>query len=178
MTQPSPRLVNLTGACALALVDDIDAAIEDTSEMVAGSPAALTTLLAYPGQSLDAVRRILRLTPSGAGRLIDRLAVAGFVERRAGHDDQRFISLHLTARGIKVAKLIVQSRRTAVAMPLEVLTASEQKTLEQLLDKVLRALTPDRERCDHICRLCEVNACPQEICPVELAARETEKSST
>jgi hypothetical protein len=70
------RLENLAAAFALALTDDLQAAIENTSAMTGGASAALTTMLAYPGESLDALRRVLRLTPSGAGRLIDRLVEA------------------------------------------------------------------------------------------------------
>ena len=135
-----------------------------------GSAAALTTILAFPGESLDTLRRILRLTPSGAGRLIDRLAAADLVQRRAGSSDQRFIALHLTPRGRGLAKRVLVARRAALRRPLAALTAQERALLEPILAKMLYAMTPDRERCDHICRLCEISACPQNICPVETAA--------
>ncbi len=167
---PSPRLTNLAAAFALAATDDVLAAIETMSGMIAGAPAALATVHAYPGMSLDTLRRFLRLTPSGAGRLVDRLAAAGLMERRAGSSDQRFIALHLTRRGHSIAELVLAARRGAMRRPLTALTSQEQAMLEQLLDKMLYAMTPDRERCDHICRLCEIAACPQDICPVEVAA--------
>jgi MarR family transcriptional repressor of emrRAB len=173
MTQSATsRLENLAAAFALALTDDLQAAIEKTSAMTGGASAALTTMLAYPGGSLDALRRVLRLTPSGAGRLIDRLVDAGMVERQSGANDQRFIALHLTARGAKLAERILAARRAAVRRPLASLTAEERAQFETLLDKMLFRMTPDRERCDHICRLCEITACPQDICPVETAALE------
>jgi len=177
MVAPSARLTNLLGACSLAMTDDMIAAISETSELVAGALAALATLLSYPALSLDALRKTLRLTPSGAGRLVDRLAEAGLVERRSVQEDQRFIAIHLTARGVKVAKRILESRKAVVSSPLAALSAAEQRTLEQLLEKLLKALTPDRERCDHMCRLCEISACPQDICPVEVAARVAEQSA-
>ena len=164
------RLTNLAAAFALAATDDMLAAIEASSAMIAGAPAALTTILAYPGGSLDTLRRILRLTPSGAGRLIDRLVAAGLVERRAGESDQRFIALYLTRRGRSVAERVLAARREALRRPLATLTADERAVLEPILDKMLYAMTSDRERCDHICRLCEITACPQDICPVEIAA--------
>jgi hypothetical protein len=49
------------------------------------------------------------------------------------------------------------------------LSAEDRRDLTRLLEKMLPALTPDREACDHICRLCELAACPQDRCPVELA---------
>jgi hypothetical protein len=119
---------------------------------------------------LDTLRKFLRLTPSGAGRLVDRLVAAGLMERRAGSADQRFIALYLTRRGHGIAERVLEARRAALERPLTALTSQEQATFEKLLDKMLYAMTPDRERCDHICRLCEISACPQDICPVETAA--------
>jgi MarR family transcriptional repressor of emrRAB len=126
-------------------------------------------LFAYPGQSPDALRKVLRLTPSGAGRL---------VERWAGVSDQRFIALHLTPRGCSVAERVLAARRAAaLKRPLAALTPQERATLENILDKMLYAMTPDRDRCDHICRLCEIAACPEDSCPVETAARKRQASS-
>jgi MarR family transcriptional repressor of emrRAB len=170
MTTSMSRLTNLTAAFALGATDDMLSAIEASSSMIPGSAAALTTILAFPGGSLDTLRKILRLTPSGAGRLVDRLAAAGLVERRAGTSDQRFIALYLTQRGRGVAKRVLEARREALRRPLAALTAQERAQLEPILDKMLYAMTPGREVCDHICRLCEITACPQDICPVETAA--------
>ena len=167
---PSARLTNLAAAFALAATDDVLAAIETMSGMIAGAPAALAMVLAYPAISLDTLGKFLRLTPSGAGRLVDRLVAAGLMERRAGSADRRFIALYLTQRGRTVAERVITARRGALRQPLAALTSQEQAVLEKLLDKMLYAMTPDRERCDHICRLCEIAACPQDICPVETAA--------
>lgn len=174
---PSPRLTNLAAAFALAATDDMLAAIEAMSGMIAGAPAALATVHACPGMSLDTLRKFLRLTPSGAGRLVDRLVAAGLMERRAGSSDQRFIALYLTRRGHSITELVLAARRGAIRQPLAALTSQEQAMLEKLLDKMLYAMTPDRERCDHICRLCEIAACPQDICPVETAALAMQESS-
>jgi MarR family transcriptional regulator, negative regulator of the multidrug operon emrRAB len=177
-THPSSRLTNLTAAFALAATDDMLSAIETDSAMIAGAPAALATIFAFPGGSLDTLRTILRLTPSGAGRLVDRLVAEGLVERRAGASDQRFIALHPTRRGTSVARRILAARAGAIRLPLAALTAQERTALEKILDKMLYAMTPGRERCDHICRLCDINACPQEFCPVETAAVANEPELT
>jgi hypothetical protein len=47
-----------------------------------------------------------------------------------------------------------------------------------MLAEMLYAMTPGRERCDHICRLCDINARPQEFCPVEAAAVANEPELT
>jgi MarR family transcriptional repressor of emrRAB len=168
----SGRLPNLLGAFALALSDDVRAAVEASAGLAAGAPAALNTILAYPGESLDALGKTLRLTPSGTGRLVDRLVAAGLVERRAGASDQRFIALHLTPRGLDEAERMLAARRSALLRPLSSLTSKERALLEGMLGRMLYSMTPHRERCDYICRLCEIAACPQHICPVEMAALE------
>lgn len=169
---PSPLLLNLMGALALALTDEMRTATEAKSALAAGAPSALTTITAFPGKSLDALRRILGLTPSGAGRLVDRLVEAGLVERRPGPSDQRFIALYPTKRGTKVADRILASRRATLSRTLSSLTSRERTSLEQILYKMLYAMASDRKE-DHeqICRLCEISVCPQDICPVETAAQ-------
>jgi MarR family transcriptional repressor of emrRAB len=52
---------------------------------------------------------------------------------------------------------------------MERLTAEDRREFTRLLETILPLLTPDRETSDHICRLCQLAACPQDRCPVELA---------
>jgi len=46
--------------------------------------------------------------------------------------------------------------------------------LGRTLEKVLAQITSDRAHADLICRLCDLAACPQSVCPVDLAARDTQ----
>jgi MarR family transcriptional regulator, negative regulator of the multidrug operon emrRAB len=175
MEEVSPRLANLVGAMALVLIDDMRAAIEADSSMTAGVPSALTTMLAFPGKSLDALRKILGLTPSGAGRIVDRLVAAGLVERCTDSSDRRFISLYVTKRGSRVARRILVSRRAALSRPLAVLTPDERASLEELLYKILYAMAPARDEHKQICRLCDILACSQGTCPVESGVSERKR---
>ena len=54
------------------------------------------------------------------------------------------------------------------------LTHGERKALTGALEKVLAQITSDRAHADLICRLCDLAACPQSVCPVERAARARE----
>ena len=165
----SPRTANLLGALALALGDGMRLATDAVLPHSAMAPAALTTVAAYPGESLDALRRTLQLTPSGTTRLLDNLQRAGLIERRPGRD-ARSVALFPTAKGVAHADAILSARREVLAGALKALDEAERTQLEGLLEKILRLITTDRSTCDHICRLCEIAACPQHICPVELAA--------
>jgi len=175
--QPDTRTANLLGALVVALGDMLREATEAASAHGATAPAALATIANAPGESLDALRRTLRLTPSGAGRLVDRLQADGLVERQAGSSgDGRAIALVLTEKGQRVADALLAERRRVLKQALGLLSPGEREALTPVLEKLLYGLTPDRERCDHTCRLCDLDDCPQDICPVEQAAIQAERA--
>lgn len=82
----------------------------------------------------------------------------------------------LTEAGDKSADAVLEARRSVYARALAVLSTQERKQLARMLDAMLTAMTPDRATCELTCRLCDIAACPQDICPVELAALHVEKS--
>jgi DNA-binding MarR family transcriptional regulator len=174
--QPDIRTANLLGALVVALGDALRDATEAASAHGAMAPAALATIANSPGESLDSLRRTLRLTPSGAGRLVDRLQADGLVERRpAASGDGRAIALVLTGKGQRVADALLVERRRVLEHALELLSPAERQALTPVLEKLLYGLVPDREHCDHTCRLCDFDDCPQDICPVEQAAIQAEQ---
>ena len=69
---------------------------------------------------------------------------------------------------------MLASREQALSDAVDVLTPGERKTLTAALEKVLARITSDRAHADQICRLCDLAACPERACPVELAARDRE----
>src|SRR5688572_20555675 len=91
--------INSFGALPVEVAQRVQEAGGRASPHGASAPAALAALHGLAsGQSIDALRRIVGLTHSGAVRLVDRLAGAGLVERRVGAD-QRSVALHLTPEG-------------------------------------------------------------------------------
>jgi DNA-binding transcriptional ArsR family regulator len=81
------RTGNLLGALSLAVTDRASVAVGDAagqSESAAVALSALHHFLEDP--SVDLLRRVLGLTPSGAVRLLDRLEDAGYIRRRPGQD--------------------------------------------------------------------------------------------
>lgn len=168
------RTTNLLGALAVALTDAIRNAAERASGHGLTGAAALTTIEAYPGEPLDALALTLGLSPAGASRLADRLEADGLIERVGGRKDGRSRSILPTEAGEARAHKVLRARRKAIDDALAPLDPKETAQLAELLERMLTALTPDRVTCDHICRLCEISACPQDRCPVELAALRTE----
>jgi Transcriptional regulators len=164
-----PRSSNLLGALAVALGDEISAATEGVTGHAAASPAAIVTVGGEPGQTIETLRRALDLSHSGTVRLLDRLGEEGIVERRAGKDG-RSAALFLTAAGKRVYQRILDARRQSMDEALGHLGAAERSQFMRSVEKVLFGITRSPAHSDHICRLCELDVCPGETCPVNGAA--------
>src|SRR5215475_14250353 len=166
----SKRLENLLGALAVALSDAIGSAVETATGHAGAMGAALATLAQEPGLGIEQLRVPLGRTQSATVRVVDRLVAEGYAERRPGHD-QRSIAVFLTAKGAEAAARVLASREQALSDAVSPLTPGERKAFTGALEKVLAQITTGRAHADQICRLCDIAACPERVCPVELAAR-------
>jgi len=156
--------VNALGALALEVARRVQEAGEAAGPHGASAPAALVALHGLTGgQSIDALRRVVGLTHSGAVRLVDRLSAAGLVERRVGADG-RAVALQLTPEGRRAARRVLTRREAALETVLAPLTARERAELARLGERVLAGLTDGQEDRRRICRLCDVEACGRD-CP-------------
>src|SRR5215469_7832887 len=165
----SKRLENLLGALAVAVSDAIGSAVETATGHAGAMGAALATLAQEPGLGIEQLRVPLGRTQSATVRVVDQLVAEGYAERRAGRDS-RSVAVVLTDKGNQAAARVLGSREDALTDALGVLGPGERKALTAALEKVLAAITTDRAHADHICRLCDLTACPEKVCPVELAA--------
>lgn len=157
--------VNALGALTLEVAGRVQEAGEAASPHGASVPAALTALHGLTGgQSIDALRRVVGLTHSGAVRLVDRLAAAGLVERRVGADG-RAVALQLTPEGRRAARRVLARREAALETVLAPLTPRERADLARLHERLLAELGGGRGERRRICRLCDVDACGRD-CPV------------
>lgn len=159
------RTLNLLGALALGVVDALSAVVEANAGGCE-TPAALVTLGAEPGISINVLRQILNLSHPGTVRLIDRLESKGLIERRSGADG-RTLALFLTDEGYERRRAILSERRQQLELAVNSLTPNERKQLTKLLEKMLTAMTTNELRAFAICRLCEEEVCPGDRCPVE-----------
>lgn len=160
------RTLNLLGALALSLVDVLNTAAETSAGAGGETPAALVTLGAQPGISINDLRQILNLSHPGTVRLIDRLEMQGFVDRRPGVDG-RTLALFLTEAGQEQRRSILAERRHQLQRAVDCLTEADREQLTRLLEKMLTAMTTSALRASEICRLCEEEVCPGDRCPVE-----------
>jgi DNA-binding MarR family transcriptional regulator len=160
------RTLNLLGALALSIGDALNAIVEANAGYGGEAPAALVTLGAQPGLSINKLRQILNLSHPGTVRLVDRLESQGWVERRAGTDG-RTLALFLTDMGSEQRNVILAERRQQLQLAVSSLTAKERQQLTRLLEKMLVAMTTSALQASVICRLCEEEVCPGDRCPVE-----------
>jgi DNA-binding MarR family transcriptional regulator len=162
---------NLLGALALLIADQTTGAVEG----VAGSGSAASALSALyqflERPTIDDLRRVLGLTPSGAVRLVDRMAEAGLATRGPGGDG-RSRSIRLTSAGRRAAAKVMAARASVLSRAVGDLTASERETLHRLLGRVLAGMVWRKDGGAWICRMCDLRACGHEEgqCPVANAA--------
>ena len=172
------RLENLLGAQSLALADRL---LAESGDSPGAGPsrseaAALVTLLAHAGRTMNWLGAVLGLTSSGVTRLVERLVAAGWVTRSAGQDARRR-QLTLTPAGTQRAEAILAGRQAALSAVLGRLSAGEQVALEGLLNKVVTGLADDRLTALRVCRLCDRAACSEagQRCPLEHAGSDDDR---
>jgi DNA-binding MarR family transcriptional regulator len=164
---------NLLGALALIVTDrttDAIVAAGGQSDTAAAALSALDHFLDRP--TIDRLRRVLGLTPSGTVRLVDRLAAVGYVTRDAGADG-RSRAVVLTEEGRRAAERIAAARAAVLENAVADLSPTERATLRGLLGKVMATIVHDKtDGVRWICRLCDLAACGRDEgdCPTANAA--------
>ena len=88
------------------------------------------------GMTQTALAADLDLTKVAIGGLLDRMETAGFVERRADHNDGRARRVYLTRAG---AKMVTAIRESVETVELEILSRIPEQALEQAAE-TLRTL--------------------------------------
>src|SRR5919198_3282648 len=168
------RTGNLLGALSLAVTDRMSAAAGAAAGQSDSAAVALSALHHFlDDPSVDLLRQVLGLTPSGTVRLIDRLQDAGYVTRRHGRD-ARSVSIRLSASGRRAAERVSTARAEVLHDALTTLAPAERRALEELLSRVIVGLIRGPGATPWMCRLCDTATCRGAPggCPVTNAARE------
>ena len=168
------RAGNLLGALSLAVTDRTSAAVGGAAGQSESAAVALSALHHFlDDPSVDLLRQVLGLTPSGTVRLVDRLQDAGYVTRREGRDG-RSVSLRLTASGRRVAERVARARGDVLENALSGLAPAERRAFDNVVSRVLVGLIRGPGATRWMCRLCDTTACGRQDgrCPVANAARE------
>src|SRR5690242_626834 len=116
-------------------------AVTDGGALSLSAATALSVLDRWFGAppSVDALRRVLGLTPSGGVRLVDVLERDRLVSRGRG-DDARVRVVVLTAKGRRAARAAVAARQTLLEDVLAPLDNRERDALAAIVDKLLIGL--------------------------------------
>jgi DNA-binding MarR family transcriptional regulator len=129
--------------------------------------AALSALLHFlDGPTIDQLRQVLGLTPSGTVRLVDRLVESGYVVRGSGSDG-RSTALALTDEGRLAAETVSRARADLLVDLLSRLAPDEQAQLDQIAQKLLVSMKRAPGSTRWICRVCDTQACGRDdgLCP-------------
>lgn len=172
------RAANVLGALAGAVTDQSTAAMVAATDLPAkGSTSALAALSAIAefldSPTVDQIRQVLGLTPSGAVRLIDRLEADRLVVRGPGPDG-RSRTITLTEPGRAAAADLSRARTDVLTGMLAGFSADELRSLEGMLGRVMRNAVYAKAGGAWICRLCDLTACERSAgrCPAITAATE------
>ena len=157
---------NVLGALTLAVDDRVAAAMAEAAGgwTVAAALSSMADFLDQP--TIGRLQDVLGLTPSGAVRLVDRMAELGLVERSRGSDLRtRHVTLTRTGRG--VAARVRAARAAAIELALAGLGAAERRTLDDLLGRLLVSTVATGSGAGWTCRLCDTRACGRQLgrCP-------------
>jgi MarR family transcriptional regulator, negative regulator of the multidrug operon emrRAB len=157
---------NLVATFATDLGATVARAVEAAARQSGGLAAAITYLRQEPGIGVEQLRAALGLSQPATVRLVNQLVDAGLAARTPhGHDGRR-VSLTLTGTGRSRADDILAARSAAVEGFLDGLSGAQQRQLVELIAAGYRSRQADPAEAEHICRLCDVGACPAERCPV------------
>ena len=164
------RAANLLGALAIGLNDHMQEAAEAAAGRSGGRAAALATLAQWPGYTIEELRHCLGLTHSATVRVIDGLVADGLVTReRVGGGPA--IRPRLTKTGEAEARRVLAARNEVLFWLVGDVPDADLAQLTPIVEGLLAKLTSDFYAGEFICRLCELDTCPQDRCPVELRQR-------
>ena len=121
--------------------------LTDFTEVNEGeSSAALALIDSRPGLQVGVFAEELGVHQSTASNMLEHLARQGLVEKRRNGEDQRAVSLLLTARAKTILKSAPQANPDAVQEALNKLPPSKLAALQERLSELIRTLPAGKTR--------------------------------
>lgn len=161
---------NILGAFSRALSDKMDEAVQEAVGLSTSACYAIVQAGAEPHASIEKLRRMLSLEHSSVVRVIDRLEGQGILVRERGSSgDRREVSIVLTDKGEDYLTRILDARREVLNRIVELLSEDDKRSLVHLVNKMMPGAVIGGDDQHYVCRLCDLEACPQEKCPVNCA---------
>lgn len=129
------RQVDAVMAAARVLVAVAATSIAEVEDTVSVPQLRVLVMLATQGPlNLVAVAEALGVHPSNATRTVERLVVAGLVDRRDVPTDRRNVSLTLTAKGRMLVDSVFEHRRAAIERVIRRMPESKRRALPAALE--------------------------------------------
>ncbi|MGH3825950.1 MAG: MarR family transcriptional regulator [Pseudonocardiaceae bacterium] len=99
-----------------------------------------------PKRMVD-LAQLVRVNPSSAGRMCDRLVRKGFIRRHRERTDRRIVHVVLTGEGRRVVDEVTAARRVMISVMLATLSVAQQQAAAAALRELSRAVgeIPDRD---------------------------------
>ena len=167
---PDTFVGNIIGAFSRALSDKMDSAVREATGLSNSACYAIVTVGSEPNACIETLRRMLSLEHSSLVRLIDRMEKQGLMQRiRGTGKDLRKVNVSLTDKGEAYFTIILEARRNVLARISESLTHEERKLISSIIFKLMPSVVEGGYDQHYVCRLCDLESCPQENCPVNLA---------
>ncbi len=136
----STRQVDAVMAAARVLVAVVARSVAEVEDQVSLPQLRVLVMLATRGPlNLVAVAEALGVHPSNATRAVDRLVVAGFVNRADLPADRRNVSLTLTRQGRALVESVFEHRRAAIEQVVSRMAESKRKALPRALEAFAEA---------------------------------------
>jgi DNA-binding MarR family transcriptional regulator len=110
--------------------------------------------------------RTIGMSHPAAVQQIDRLCADGLLERAVGKD-RRYRPVRLTQKGRNRVRAFLKARSAIAREVFTRFSRQDRATLERLICRILSACAIDRSTVDHLCRCCDEQACPPQLCPAE-----------
>lgn len=169
MTDHPASALNIIGAAALLVADEMSSAVETETGLSGIAAAALISISHAPGEPIDFLAKSLRRSHSAVVRLVGTLADQGYLEK-SGADDGRAVSLGLTRTGKQLVRRALKVRQDTLAKLFGSFSGPEINKLQLLGERLIDVTVSDPLHAMWICRLCDGEAC--DPCPMERLGEE------
>lgn len=108
-----------------------------------GQGHVIGVLLEKDGLTPKELSGLLNIRAASLGELVDKLENNGYIRRQAHESDRRTFRVFLTEEGRKTAAELTAVRKNAIQSLFTGLAEEEQKTLAELLEKLIASLHQD-----------------------------------
>lgn len=171
ISESSDKFVeNVFGVFARALSDKMDNAVQASVSLSNSACYSIVQIGSEPNASIETLRKMLSLEHSTVVRLVTGLEKKGLVQRiRGTAHDRREVCVVLTDAGETCFTDILNARSKVLKKAIGRLDAEEKVTMLGLIGKMMPAIVVGGDDQHYVCRLCDLEVCPQEKCPVNLA---------